>query len=233
MPYNNVIKYVSPYTAIRSALGKCGFADLMQTLQPDLIEWCVEASDMISRLKTFTNLNCEPIEVCNNKIMLPIEMQMLNCASVNGANMTYLSSPGCSDNLTANSPCRCCNSAQGFYLDECYMHFKPTLADGTLVKIDGLKRPIGEDGYPLIADVCVQAISEYVCSMVCLRFNDNRYVVWDAKWKRHCVQARAELNRLSQKQISDLGFLFCSVPVKASFGYGWGYGINNGGVIVP
>lgn len=226
MPYTNIISYISPYTAIRSALGKIGMGDLMQTHQPDLIEWSVEASDMISRLKTFTDLGCEPIEVCNNKIMLPIEMQMLNCASVNGSPMTYLSSPGCSDRLTANSPCRCCNSAQGFYLDECFMHFKPTLADGVLVTIDGLKRPIGEDGYPLIADVCVQAVSEYICSLVCLRFNDSRFAIWDAKWKRHCVQARAELNRFSQKQVEDLGYIYHKTYVSASFGYGFGNALN-------
>lgn len=231
MPYNNVIRYVSPYTAIRSALGKIGYVDAMQTMQPDLIEWSVEAQDMISRLRTFTDLNCEPIQVCNNKIMLPIEMQLINCASANGVPMTFLNLPGCCDRLTPKSINRCCNSPQGFYLDECYMHFKPVLNDGVWIKIDGLKRPIGEDGYPLIVDVCVQAVSEYIASMMCARFRDNRFDLWDRKWKRHCVQARAELNRLGQQQIQDLGFLYHSVPVRASFGYAWGYGNVNGNVI--
>lgn len=215
--YNNIPIYTSPFTAIRSGLGRIGFGDVMQTLEPDLIAWVAEAQDKISRLKTFTDLPCE-LEVCDNKVMLPQEMQLIECASFNGSEMTNINNPGCCDRLTKNSPNRCCRSAQGFYLDECYMHFKPFLPDGCIVHVDGRQRPIGTDGYPLVAEVCITAVAEYIATMVSLRFRDNRYNEFNKRWKLACKQARAELTRLSQAQIESLGYIYHRVQYPATFG---------------
>lgn len=212
-----VPKFVSPFQAIRSALGKIGYNDLPQTMQPDLIEWSIEASDMISKPKTF-KIYEDDFTVCGNKIQLDSHVLLVECASWNGRPMEYITNKGC-NRCTQSSPNRCCRSEQKFWLDECYIHFKPVMPDGEIIHVEYLQRAYGADGYPMILDSCSMAISEYVCSMVCLRFNDNRYGVFDGKWKSHCQQARAGLNRLSQAQIQNLGYLYYSNPGgQATFG---------------
>ena len=204
-------RFVSPKQAIRTALGKIGYADLMQTLQDELIEWSIEASDMISKPKTFKIVSDE-FTVCGNKIELCQNVLLVNCASYRGQPMELISNKGCSGRCTGNSKNRCCRSNQQFYLDESYMHFKPSIEDGEIVHVEYLQRAYGADGYPLILDSCNMAISEYVASIVCARFKDNAYALWNEKWERHVVQARAELNRITQAQVEALGFLYDSNP---------------------
>lgn len=216
-----VQKFVSPLQAIRSALAKIGYNDLPQSLQPELIEWAIEASDMICKPKTF-KIESDDFVVCGNKIQLGQQVLLVNCASYNGQPMELISNRGCSNRCTQNSKNRCCRSNQKFYLDECYIHFKPTLEDGSVVHVEWLQRAYAADGYPLILDNCNMAISEYIASIICARFNDNRYALWDSKWQKHCLQARAEVNRITQAQVEALGFLFDSNPGgNAKFSVYW------------
>lgn len=219
-----VQRFVSPKQAIRTALGKIGFEDLMQTLGNELIEWAIEASDMISKPKTF-KIAEDDFVVCGNKIQLDQNVLLVNCASYNGEPMELISNKGCANRCTQNSKNRCCRSNQKFYLDECYIHFKPTLCDGSIVHVEWLQRAYGADGYPLILDSCNMAISEYVASIVCARFKDNAYALWNDKWEKHVLQARADVNRITQAQVQALGYLFDRNPGgNATFATYWAYG---------
>ncbi len=224
--YNSVPKFIPCQVAIRQALGGLGYGDSYQTMQPDLIAWVADAMDLISRLKTYTDLPCGNYTTCNNKIELPLEMALITCVTVNGKPMTYLPTKGC-NKVTNNSPNRCDCGAQGFYIDECYMHFTPAIADGVEINVGGLGRPMDVDGFPLIPEVAILAISEYVSARICLRFRDSRYNEFQRLWEKHCLRARAELNQMSNEQVRELGYRYLAVPYSANYGDGYALGVSN------
>ncbi len=223
--YTRRPQLVSGQVAVRQALGMIGYADSYQTMKPDFDAWIGDSCDLISPLKTYKELGCMEYEVCDNRIELPMEMALINCASFNGLEMTPLSVSGCEMPVRGGVN-RCSAGAQGFILNGCHMSFKPAIANGVIITVDGLGRPLDDDGCPMIEECCILAISEYLASMIALRFRDNRYDIFDRKWKKHCVRARAELNQLSNKQIQNLGFRYLAVPYPASYSVGWLGGVN-------
>lgn len=220
--YTRRPQLVSGQVAVRQALGLIGYVDSYQTMSPDFNSWISDAQDLISPLKTYKELGCMEYEVCDNRIELPMEMSIINCASFNGMEMTPLSVTGC-EMAPRNGRCGC--GEQGFLLNGCSMAFKPAIANGAIITVDGLGRPLDDDGCPMIDECCILATSEYLASMIALRFRDNRHAIFDAKWKKHCVRARAELNQFSNKMVQNLGFRFLAVPYRASYGVSW---IGNG-----
>lgn len=206
----SIPRYISTKQAIRTALGKIGYATEMQRLEPDLIDWSIEASDYISRPRTLIAYD-DDFVIENNRIPIRREWQMIDCISIQGVPLLFKFTKGCSDSiLTKESKCRCCKGVQAFTFDNnsCFIHFTPAIKDGICAHIEWIQRPIGEDGYPLVLDVCSPAISEYVASMVCLRFRDNRYEIWNQKWLNHCRWARTELNRIQQQQLEGIGEVY-------------------------
>jgi|GEM_PF-5855530 len=222
--YNSIPRYTSPKEAIRNALGRLGYASHYQSMKPDFIAWTADAQDLISRLKTFVDLPFADY-VCDNKIMLPQEMSLITCAtygniSCAGIPMTYKATGGC-DRLCKSSVNRCCNSQQFFTLDECYMHFTPALADGVPIFVNGMQRPVDNEGYPLVLETSVLAVSEYIAANICLRFSDKRYDVFYQLWLKHCRRARAEANQISNIQAQQLGYVYHAMPVSVTHGVGW------------
>lgn len=225
--YNRRPQLVSGQIAVRQALGMVGYVDSYQTAKPDFDAWIADAQDLISPLKTYKEIGCQEFEVCDNRIELPVDMALINCASFNGLPMTYLPMKGC-EKAPRNSVNRCSAQAQGFTLSGCYMAFKPAIANGAIITVDGLGRPLDDDGCPMINECCILATSEYLAARIALRFRDNRYQVFEDLWKRHCVRARAELNQLSNKQVENLGWRYLAVPYPASYGVNWlgNYGVG-------
>lgn len=234
--YNDIPQYVSPQTSIRQAFGSLGYGDKYQSLKEDCMAWIADACDEISRLKIYTDVNfCggngdAPNEyvVCNNKIELPMAMKIVICASFNGCPMTYRQSSGC-NRLCKGSVNRCCNSDQFFTLDECYMHFTPPIADGAIITVDGRGRLLDDDGYPMVPEVCILAVSRYVAAQVCLRYGDSRYQEFKKLWQKACLRARAELNQFSNIQTASLGYAYHKPPYRATYSVaGWGFGYGGG-----
>lgn len=207
------------------ALGKTGYNTLEQTMKSDLKVWAIEASDMISRPRTFVVDNCQ-LEVCDNKIQFPEEAQMIYCLSYHGTPMTYIGTRGCS-RLYPGSPCCRCSCEYGFTLDSCYAHFKPCLPDGTIVDAGWLCRPYDEEGEPMVLENLTirMAISEYVASMICLRMEDKRYQLFNDKWLHHVRLARSEVNRILEANVAALSAVYFRKP-----GQGWGRESFNQGV---
>ena len=224
--YNTRVQYRSGQVAARQAFGQLGYASEWGAMIPDIQAWVADAQDLISRLKTYQYIPCQEYEVCDNRIEIPNEMALILCATFNGLPMTYLQTPGCGRLWDKSVNNRCTAQQQGFWVDECYMHFKPHLSNGSIIHLDGLQRPLDDEGFPMVAECCILAVSEYICARLCLRFRDNRYTEFERLWLKHCQRARAELNQLSNKQIENLGFEWYKMPYSASFGAvggGWGY----------
>lgn len=201
----NIPRYVSPLQAIRSALGDLGFGSLMQTLEPDLIRWAIEAQDLISKKKTFIYSEPTNYTVENNKIALCADALMIESVCMGGRPLTYNPTLSCGGMCTDNCKSMCVGNAQEFYVDECYVHFNPPVADGTPIEMVTMERPMGDDGYPLVIDSCMLAVAEYEKWKICFRQKDERYKECEQRWYVLCRQARAELNKYSQKQIENLG----------------------------
>lgn len=235
--YISIPKFVSGQVAVRQALGALGYADSYQTMKPDFDAWIADAQDLISRLKTYTDLPCGDYTVCDNRIELPNEMAIITCASFNGYEMTYKPTKGCTRYCRGVGNCntvlgKCGNPAQTFTLDGCYMHFQPTIANGAVIHVNGLGRPLDDEGCPLVAEVAILAVSEYICRQLCIRYRDNRLPIFERNWLKHCLRARAELNQFNNKATQNLGFAYFAVPYPASFNGGYnGVGYYGNGLL--
>lgn len=200
-----VIEWVSPKQAIRIALGKLGYSDMMQTLEPDLIAWAVFGNDKISRKKTYKKVEQE-FEVENNAIQIGGCFKLIDCVTRNGCPLTYDPNGSCGECVTEECCNVCRGSSQLFIVDDCYIHFSPAIADGITIKVKGYQRPIGPDGYPLVPDVCSEAIAEYVMWQLCFRERDNRTAACEKRWYELIRQARADLRTLTQQQLERIGY---------------------------
>lgn len=203
----NIPKYVSPLETIRSALGDLGYTSLMQTLEPDLIRWSAEASDFISRKKT-GKMSTHELEVKNNMAVLCSEFSMLENVEHNCRPLTLdkQRTLGCA--CTKSCVTRCCGNPQTFWIDECYVHFQPAMADGEIVHVTVVERPMGPDGYPLVLDVCKIAVAEYIKWKICFLKDDPRGAACERRWYVLCVQARAQTNTLTQEQLREIGYFW-------------------------
>lgn len=224
----NVPRYISPLEAIRSALGDLGYGNLMQTLEPDLIRWCVESQDLISRAKTLKWVE-EDLVVEDNKIMPCAAMQMIECVSQNGNAFTYDPTRSCANRCTANCatiyvyPNYLCE--QRYTLDECYIHFDPLISDGQTIHVKGVVRPMDDNGYPIINDLCVVAIQEYVKWKICFRYRDDRKRECEQRWYYLCRSARAAMQKYSQQQLQNIGLMWYAPRVHLNnyLGYAGDY----------
>lgn len=218
----NLPIYVSPLQAIRSSLGDLGYGRSMQNLEPDLIRWCIEAQDLISRARTL-KWSEQEFEVEDNKIMYCEGLQMVECVSSGGAAFTFdptRSCGGCcTDNCSNIAPC----TNQKWLIDEVYIHFDPVIQDGIKVKVKGLVRPMGQDGYPLVNEVCIIAIQEYVKWKICYRLQDARYKECEQRWYFLCRTARAEIQKYTEQQLQQLGIAWYAPRYRGGF-----YGAQNG-----
>ena len=220
--YNRVPRYVSGQVAARQAFGMLGYASTYGAMKPDLDAWIADAQDLISPLKTYTEIPCLDFETCDNRIELPSDVAIITCAAANGSPMTYLPTKGCTRVIeNHNQINRCNNSAQGFYIDGCYMKFKPAIPDGVTICIDGLGRPLDSEGCPMVAECCILAVSEYICKLLCRRYRDNRFSAFELDWLKHCKRARAELNQFANQDVRNLGYFWYKPVVFATFAPGW------------
>lgn len=204
----NIPNYVSPYEAIRSALGDLGGYDsLMQSLEPDMIRWTAEAQDFISRKKIYKQQE-EDFEVFNNKIAWCKSFSMLECLSIGGTPLTLKKSAGCENICTQNCLTLCQGSSQQFSVDECYATFDPPIADGATIHGVFYGRPMGEDGYPLVHELAKIAVAEYVKWKICFRKNDPRVNMCMKRWWELCRIAKGNLGNISDEELQAIGVLY-------------------------
>ena len=185
-------------------MGDIGCGRLMQTLEPDLIRWCIEAQDLISRAKTL-KWSEQEFEVQDNKIMYCEGLQMVECVSLNGTPLTYDPTRSCGSCCT--SGCATAKNTGGgkWLIDDVYIHFDPVVGDGQKVVVKGLGRPFGKDGYPLVNERCLIAVQEYIKWKVLFRMGDNRAGSCEQRWYFLTRTVRAELQRYSGQQLQAIG----------------------------
>lgn len=207
-----IIKFVSPEQPIRLALGKLGFANMMQTISDDMVAWVMEAQDLIQKDRRVLKSHTRTEKVYDNQIPHCAGNIAIDCVKKGGVPLTYQVDGSCKDTVTKSCCTVCCDNAanggQKFIVNSCYTQFSPALPDGTEIEITSLNRPEAESGYPMIADVCVTAITEYVKWMICFRERDNRTAACEQRWYALCRIARANLRKgeWSQKNIEQLGY---------------------------
>ncbi len=168
-------------------------------MEPDLIMWAIEAQDFISRPKTMKWLDMA-CEVKDNKIPIPAELQMIDCVSLCGVPLTFAPSQSCG---TSRCTTNCqnlyvfpvCRNQQTWLMDECYIHFNPVMGDDKIITVKGLQRAIGNDGYPMIFQVCSTAIADYICWKLCFRYRDDRWRECKRDWFFHKRTAFSELKK--------------------------------------
>lgn len=204
----NIVRYVSPLVAISNALGDIGYAHLMQTHEPHMVRWAREAQDLISKKRTYTLDTDVEYEVEDNKVFYGEDVGMIGCVSMGGKPLSLIREKGCVGMCTESCKQVCCGNEQGYIVDECYFHFEPVLKDGTKIQASVYRMPTGADGYPLVADVCLMAVAEYVKAKVCFLKKDNRYNTCMQQWAGLKKVARAELNKFTQKQLEEIGYLW-------------------------
>lgn len=204
-----IIRYVSTFTPIRTACGDLGISGLMQTMEEDLVRWAVEAQDLIGS-ESALQLKSGKFPIKNNKIRYCADMKFIDCLQVNGHTYSFQQRNNCEDLVTGNCPCvaRDVISDRLFTSDGCFINFNEDIADGTMASIKYLARPTDDNGYPMVADVCVIAIQEYIKWKICVRTRDNRTAESQRRWYELCKQARAKYNKLTQPQIEALGFIY-------------------------
>lgn len=201
-------RFVSPKQPIRLALGKLGYSNLMQTLEPDLIAWSIEAQDLISKKKTMQPTTME-VTVENNQVPHCSDWLLIDAVKTkSGYPLTYKGGGSVAGCVTDNCKKVCCGSDQGFTVDTCYTSFTPAMADGATLDITYYKRPTDSEGYPMIAEVCVLAVTEYIKWQLCFRQGDNRHRDCERRWLILCKQARGLLNVWTRKKLSDLGYVW-------------------------
>lgn len=203
------IRYVSTFTPIRTACGDLGVSGVMQTMEEDLVRWAVEAQDFIGKENALKNEKGN-FPVKNNKIRYCADMQIIDCVSINGQLYDYEQRNECSDLVTNNCPCAVngSNNTRTFTSDGCFITFNDEIADGTMATIKYMARPMDENGYPMVADICVFAIQEYIKWKLCFKNRDNRSAECQRRWYELCRQARVQYNQLTQKQIEFLGYIY-------------------------
>lgn len=204
-----VIRFVNPKEPIRVALGKLGYPNMMQTLELDLVHWCVEAVDLIKKqkgLKKYTETRYSS----DSKIALCRDDLAIDCVTINGSELNYKETSGCGSNVTSRCRKCCGNSGKTMSIDGCYIHLSPSVADGTEVEVTSLKRPVDVDGYPLIPEVTVVAVAEYVKWMLCVRERDNRAGDSERRWYALCRIARGELKSTAwtQSELEKFGYFW-------------------------
>lgn len=217
-----VVRYVSTFQPIRTAVGDLGYGNVMQGLEEDLVRWAIEAQDYIGRDKA-KKMETKTLIVKDNKILYCADMSIIDCVSVGGILYDFKDKHNCYDHVTSSCSCACDSSQFVFTTDGCYIRFEPSLADGTEVVVKYLARPMDDNGYPMIADICVFAIQEYIKWKLCFRFGDNRTSACEGRWYALCRQARPLFNNITQRDIERIGYLY-TTPTRRVSNYGLGYG---------
>ena len=205
-------QFVNPEQAIRIALGKLGYPNLMQTMELDLVAWAMEARNLIRRDRRVLKSSTRKETVHDNSIPHCSGQQYIDCVKKDGVPLTFQPGGSCVELVTNNCCKVCCNSEQKFIVNECYTQFSPALPDGTEIEITALANPEAQNGYPMIPEVCVTAIAEYIKWMICVRERDNRAGASEARWYVLCRIARADLKKgeWSQEAIERFGYYWWS-----------------------
>jgi len=204
-----IIKFVSPEYPIRVALGKLGYgAPLIQTMELDMVQWTDEAQNLISPNRKILKPYTRTDNVYDNQIPHCPGDTAIDCVKMGGTVLTYQANGSCRNMVTNNCIKTCCGNGQKFIVNECYTQFTPALPDGTEIEITALARPKAENGYPMVAEICVTAIAEYVKWMLCFRMRDNRTGACERRWLDLCRIARSNLKRgeWSQQNIEKFGY---------------------------
>lgn len=211
-----IIRFVSPEQPIRLALGKLGYANMMQTIGDDMVAWVIEAQNLIKKDRRALKSHTRTETVHDNQVPHCHGNVAIDCVKLDGVPLTYQVDGSCKDTATqnccrgvwANQPGARCNSNQKFIVNECYIQFSPPIADGKEVEITALVRPEAENGYPMIPDVCVTAVTEYVKWMLCFRERDNRSSACEQRWYVLCRIARSDLKAgdWTQQNIERFGY---------------------------
>lgn len=211
-----IIKFVSPEQPIRLALGKLGYGNMMQTIGDDMVAWVIEAQNLIKKDRRVLKPHTRKETVHDNQVPHCDGNIAIDCVKRDGVPLTYQANGSCKDSVTkscscgvwVNQPGQCCDKGQKFIVNDCYVQFSPALPDGTEVEITALVRPEAISGFPMVPEISVTAISEYVKWMLCFRERDNRSSACEQRWYVLCRIARAELNKgqWSQQNIEQFGY---------------------------
>ena len=237
--------YVEAQVAIRNALGNLGYSEnIYQTMQPDCHRWATEAQDLIIRNKSSLPLIKGKFLTKNNQIKNEPDFQILENISICGFTVPINQTSKSTPLVTVGSPTRGCGLWGGYpgvltnpewigcegltyRIGQYAITFSPNVPDGTTVDVDYLCKPTAEDGYPMIINRCARAIAYYIGSQICERLLDPRAESQEKKWLPACIQARAEINEMTQEEKLAIGAMYMGYGNRNR--RGWGYGWGNGG----
>lgn len=225
MGKNNIF-YDSPKIAVRSAMGNLGYGGTeYQTIESDMIRWTAEAQDLIIRNKVSLPMVEETILSLNNQIHNSRDFKILENININGVTVPYSNQSHSSPLVRMGSaPYRCGQHPHRitFAINRYAITFSPAIDDDTPVTVQFLCKPMDEEGWPMVIDICLRAISHYVGYMLCTRLKDPRAKEQYAVWLTACRQARAEVNTKSQEELMELGRAW--TPMRQQYGYARNHG---------
>lgn len=225
-----IIRYISPKEAIRVALGKLGYSNLWQQLEPDLVMWAMFAANKIDNDKVMKAVTVEAT-VEDNRVPHCQEFKAVECVKKGGCALTLRMTKDCETCVTRNCRTTCCGNPYGqtFTVNECFIQFSPALTDGTELEITYLTRPIAEDGYPAVPDVATEAIAQYVMWQLLFRDSDPRTMAAEQRWYQLLRQVQKQFNGYTQQQIEAIGLIWRGIGsgwVGARYGWGVGNGLR-------
>ena len=234
--------YVEAQVAIRNALGDLGYSEnVYQTMQPDLHRWATEAQDLIIRNKSSLPLIKAKFLSQNNQIRNEPDFQILENISIGGHTVPLNQTSKSTPLVSTGAPLRRIGQWGGypgvltnpewvgcdrltFRISQYAITFSPNIPDGTEVDVEYLCKPSADDGYPMIINRCARAIAYYIEAKICKRLMDSRYEDCMKEWYPACIQARAEINEMTQEEKMAIGGMYMGYGRRNRRGWGWGWG---------
>jgi len=211
---SNVLNLISANFAIRSALGNVNMPNIASSIWPDLRRWSIEGMKFINKKAILRRGDTAKLIVNDNRAKMCDTFKMLECLKINGKVVPYVKgNRGCGS--TCSSTCQncissCCDDSTQyeFYIKGCWIKFTNPVDDGTILEVEFWELETDEEGNILIMEEAVEAIAEYISFMVKRKFGDSSYGAHEKRWYFLCKQARAEINKKSQQDIEQMGYLW-------------------------
>lgn len=212
---SNVINLISAKFAIRSALGNINMPNIATSISLDLNRWAIEGMKFVNRKSILRRGDTKKLTVIDNKAKMCDTFKLLECLKVNGNVVPYArGNRGCSSTCSTTCPSTissCCGEDSinyEFYIKGCWIKFTGNVEDGTMLDVEYWELETDEDGNIMIMEEAVEAIAEYISFMVKRKFNDPSYKAHEQRWYFLVKQARAEINKKSQQDIEQMGYLW-------------------------
>lgn len=225
---------VSSLFAVRDALISIQQESLYNKYQEEMVGWAFEAEKKINSWRD----NFEQKKVCrqflNNRIQLPDDYYGLREISIGGKLAEVVNAKHC--RLTVGSPytqgsCSSSNCGNG----ATFCTYQVMIEQGFIVGANGVipdglqcclvydAIPRDENGYPMVFQEHINAISYYVQYRVLRMLNNPNWQVVKGEWLMECGQARARTNAMTPQDMARLGNIWWNKTSNVYVA-----GINNG-----